>query len=476
MHILRPLVKPYTTTLDSVLEAITQVGDIVLLLCAIPFHMTFRMIFPIYDVVWNRWILRKKPSASEEPQKETASPVEEKQEGPSEYGETRTRKRALHNAHIKAFEDEPSPEVSIYATPGAAPEVWHPPPSAYEDSPPNVPAGLPTPPAEDQIDRNQYVDEWRQYEAFPSAWPASPPSTIPGLPSEFPERLPSLGGVLANVAKESQQGFRRSLLLPRESLNPDSDGGLSDDHEERTGVHTDDEMEIDGEYYEEEDDFNVTLRTPYPLSRIRDVSGMTAAFEDGDDSTGLSTIDYDSPLQTRTNSEASVPSPLEDSPSAGRKRRLPSPAHTAKTTRPAMREKTGSQETIRVKAAPTRPSVRAPLVSRKQSSGKSEESSASDPLVKENADDTSIVKKRLVETGLKARPGTVRPMATKIGENKVPPRKMPAASIPRAPVRQTTAKPAPKLATASSKESMKRKLGEKPEEVAQEAPANVVDS
>lgn len=455
LHILRPLVKPYAATLDSVLEFITQVGDLLFLLCAVPFHLISSM----FDTVWNRWILRKR-AAPQEPA-EPASPVEEEekqQKGPTEHGETRTRRRALHNAHIKAAAEPPSPEVSIYATPKAAPEISQPSASAYQDSPPRPTVGLPTPPAEDRVKKPKYVDEWRQYEAFPSAWPASPPSNVSGLPSDS---IPSLDDVLAGAAKESQQGFRRSLQLSRESLNPDSDDNLSDDREARTGVHIDDDMEIDEQYEDDEDDFNVTLRTPYPLSRIMNVSGMTATIDDDsyDESTGISTTDYDSPLRTRTNSDASAPS-LDGSPSTAKKRRLPSPARLNKVARPVMRERSGTQDTIRAKAAPTRPSVRAPLVTRKQSS--KGESSANEGVGAEEADDTSVVKKRLVETKPKSNTAALRPVTTKVGENKVPPRKIPAATGPRGPVRTAaTVKPAPKLTVTNSKDSAKRRLAEK---------------
>lgn len=199
LHILRPVVKPYTATLDTMLEFITQVGDLIFLLCAVPIHM----VASAYSAVRRR--LSWRTSAATEETKAPEVPVEEKQQGVSEHGETRTRKRALHNAHLKAAAEPPSPEVSIYATPRAAPELWQPPPAAFEDSPPRSHVGLPTPPAEDRQSKPKYVDEWRQYEAFPSAWPASPQSNISGLPSES---LPSFDEMLANAAKAPQSTLR----------------------------------------------------------------------------------------------------------------------------------------------------------------------------------------------------------------------------------------------------------------------------
>lgn len=181
---------------------------------------------------------------------------------------------------------------------------------------------------------------------------------------------------------ETQQGFRRSLLLPREPRNPGSDGDLSDEnqmkgvqqtHTQHTSTtpppqahdHTDhnsgtemsvdedtrsqthDDEESGSDMDEDEDMFNTTLRTP---SRRR--TGRRQQVEDEDDeeylddlmltppprmkpafsidsvatrSTGLSTTDNGSSLRTRTNSIASTdPSSIPDAPSlAGKKRRLP---------------------------------------------------------------------------------------------------------------------------------------------------------
>lgn len=415
---LRPLVKPYTGTLDSILEVVQQFGDLALLLCAVPLHLV--------SSVYRRWILREKPTvAAEQPE----SPGDEQETGVSEFGQTRARKNALHNAHLKAAAAQPS-------TPN--PELWRPPPSAYDDSPPSRPVGLPTPPAEDHLFYTppQHVDEWRQYEAFPSAYPATPPSRTSGLPPMYPSLHSSLEGLPNHTS--DQPGFSRSLQPPRESENPDSDGDLSDDHHYHAGVHTEDEMSVD-EDYEEEDDFNVTLRTPYPLSRIMNVSDMTTVSEESqsNDSTGLSTIDYGSPLQTRTNSEASNYDQSDASSTAGKKRPLPASVRIMQTTRPVMRERSSTQDTIRAKPPFTRPSIRLPLASRTQT--KDDDSSADDVPAKEDAEE--VIKKRRVETKPGARRVPARQPLAKQGENRAPlTRKLPTGGITmtRTPVRPAT--------------------------------------
>jgi hypothetical protein len=398
----------------------------VLLLCAIPLQFV--------SAPYHRWISRKaKPVNAEEPEKEEKefeSIVDKRQSTQSEYGQTRSRKRALHDAHSKVITAQSSAQIKAPIPQRAVPEIWRPPPPAYDDSPYRAPVGLPTPPSEAQMlpPLNQNVDEWHQYEAFPSAYPATPHHSTSGLPSSnYATPLSAFTAAAERVSDETaDQGFRRSLESLRESENPDYEGDLSDDLHETNGVHTDDEMSVE-EDYEEEDDFNVTLQTPYPLSRIVNVSGMTAGSQD---STGLDTFDEDSPLQSRTNSQSSTYSQADASPTT-RKRRLPSPAQStvsSRTTRP----KTPDQATIRARAVPARPTIRPPLASRKQSRG-GESSEAQD-----QEETSSVVKKQRAEMPAGSRRTNARPLPTKQEPNKAPPRKVPTSTAPRAPLRTTT--------------------------------------
>lgn len=446
LHVLRPMIKPYTETLDALLEFIQQLGDLIAVLCAIPISI----VSPIY----HRFFSRKEPAPPEI--EDPVIPPKPEDFGRSEFGETRSRKRALHNAHAKATAASSGSQVHTKESTKATHEIWHPPPPAYDESPRRVSAGLPTPPSEDQMGapKHPYVDEWRQYEAFPAAYPATPLHTTSGLPSTLPPdyaaRLASMGGITEEADETHEQSFYMSLQSPRESPNPDSDGALSDDHYTHPGVHTDDEMSVDEEDYEEEDDFDVTLRTPYPLSRIMNVSGMTADSQATDDSTGLDTIDDGSPLQTRTNSTASSSS-QPDSPTAGRKRRAPSPTRLAKDVRPVVPRRSTAQDTIRARPASTRP----PL-SRLQTK---EETDAT-----EGGDDT--IKKRRAAPTSGARRLPVRQPIAKQAENKPPlAARRPAggAAAARAPVR-AAARPA--QGATGLREAARRRPGEAVKEVA----------
>src|ERR1700678_2559882 len=82
------------------------------------------------------------------------------------------------------------------------------------------------------------VDDLPSYPPFPAAYPLTPvhPPQIsmpePVHPSQFGViQGEGTGGAVANNDQNdgTQQGFWRSLLPPREPLNPGSDGDLSDE-------------------------------------------------------------------------------------------------------------------------------------------------------------------------------------------------------------------------------------------------------
>jgi len=203
---------------------------------------------------------------------------------------------------------------------------------------------------------NSNVDEWRQYPAFPSAYPPTPltkqtevvattiVSTVNNL---FPSSIPE---------ETQQQDFRQSLLSLHDPPNPSHADGLSDENF-CLGVQTEIEqfsisvMDVDdpnesmneeGEY-ESEDEFNVTLRTP-------DVRVVTSLKVPMDTPLGglspLSLVSKSSPLSISnhgssmyaTSSAASTPSSPEDSsavPSVliGRKRPLQESVKNLPSTR-----------------------------------------------------------------------------------------------------------------------------------------------
>lgn len=150
----------------------------------------------------------------------------------------------------------------------------------------------------------------------------SRPGLDPTLYPPIPEDLPT-------------QDFHRSLLSPREPLNPGFVRNLSDDYN-TPGVlrydHLDDiEMTVDGKdntsddyIEEEEDDFNITLQTPLPrLMSLRSPRPNILSFASCSTASRLSTIGNRSSLCTRTSSESSASSPTDSSSLAGKKRPFP---------------------------------------------------------------------------------------------------------------------------------------------------------
>ena len=179
--------------------------------------------------------------------------------------------------------------------------IWNPPPSSYADD-----EDAPTPPPETAAQREErrQADEWRRYPEFPSAYPSTPyvPSKLslssdgpmqkmPLAPSSFAPLQEEEEGSYASPAPSGQQDFHKSLLPAREPSDPSSSDSLSDEYREPGVQHlpaavrerssesnNEDEsssMEVDtsdvedGEE-EEEDSFNMTLKTPlHPSGSIR---------------------------------------------------------------------------------------------------------------------------------------------------------------------------------------------------------------
>ncbi|KAH9844345.1 uncharacterized protein C8Q71DRAFT_732208 [Rhodofomes roseus] len=429
LHVLRPVIKPYTSTLDILLEAGHMIGDFVLLAASIPVNSVLAH--------WRKWThsdkdpfheddsLREKRGAQRPDDvvppfiREAANGArpQAKRKGSSNSSSSSSRDRSAQRAASQhAFVPitasavpQPAARTSrasrIYREPsqGAQPppppyERWYPPTSAYAD---RSGSGLPTPPADSpppfeavQAEILAADAEWRQYPDFPAAYPPTPLQTAaPSLPgadglvAPVPLRAPQFAGIPEEDAGESdeededgegnatvRQGFRRSLLLPREFMNPDSAGDLSDEHEQpgiqSTEVHSDNGMDIDAHGDEDasmgssddqsepdsEDDFDVTLRTPRRMrvrSKTRDdtikarrnVYGLatTSAESLASNSTKLSTTDNGSSLRTmtRTNSEAShssrlssaAPSGSDAASIVGRKRRIATAIPRAPSTR-----------------------------------------------------------------------------------------------------------------------------------------------
>jgi hypothetical protein len=186
------------------------------------------------------------------------------------------------------------------------------------------------------------TDDWRQYPAFPSAYPPTPIVTKHKLvsTSKAVSRL-----LYPPIPEESsRQGFQKSLLPPREPLYPSRAGVLSDNYlisgmppfltgQLANANDADDSNITDGYENDDDDDFDVTLKTPLePRGSARSrphlrlfVSPPSVSVSSGvfspSRSAALTTVDNGSPLRTDTDSSFSLN--IGPSPIIGRKRPFP---------------------------------------------------------------------------------------------------------------------------------------------------------
>lgn len=233
-----------------------------------------------------------------------------------------------------------------------------------------------------------------------------------------------------DTVEVEEQGFQQSLQLPREI--PLSAGGLSDVHHSAEGVFSsEDEMDYEED---DDDDFNVTLRTPFALKRVQNMSNATTSSLDRDSniSTGLSTIDDASPIRTRTNSAASGSS----SSVAGRKRPLPSMEDSRPLRVPLKDRPPTSSQTVRVRPSSIHLNVRPPLqINRTRTSTSS---SGTENNLKEVVDDASSVAAKMRRVGTReesrkepVRRTTIRPSVQVGVKESVVRRTASVTSIPR---------------------------------------------
>ena len=229
-------------------------------------------------------------------------------------------------------------------------QIWHPPRSSYIDdgedqadltlrpSDPSIPSKDFQGSQEETLIAQKELDEWRQYPPFPSAYPPTPLAVT--------SRLAAVSIVRSTIypaieEERSKQDFQKSLLPPREPLNPSPAGDLSDQsftfgispyHLARQATTTDeadDSMSTDD--YEDEDEFNTTLRTPLqPLGSIRAqlLPRRLASLASGSSAvpsrlSTLTTADGGSSLRTRTSSETLSTSESIPASVIGKKRSYP---------------------------------------------------------------------------------------------------------------------------------------------------------
>jgi hypothetical protein len=373
LHVIRPLLKPYVSTLDAVLKFVHNLGDFILLILSLPFSAAISWWYgPSTDEDQAGLTEVDSESVRSYPDEQPAPSMERPNyrgqrntQGPPTSGEdSRSRRGILGNGHIPyprgvSRETRNSSDTlrsRFYAPPGASSqrhEIWRPPPSSQEDideDQAEYPEVVPLVSMPEPVIPAISVDDLPSYPPFPAAYPLTPvhPSQIgmpePVHPSQFGViQGEGAGGAVANNDQNdgAQQGFWRSLLPPREPLNPGSDGDLSDEtkypgvqiHETRYVTSSDGDEDME-DYETEEDSFDVTFQTPkhrrilraVPMGR--DVSNAsivteaTVASSVPSETTGLTTDHHGSSLRTTTIT-ASRSSSLGSSGATGVKRPFP---------------------------------------------------------------------------------------------------------------------------------------------------------
>ena len=425
LHVVRPIIKPYTRTLDATLELLLMIGDFVFALATYPlqlalkwWHKRFGAHFePLEtehdthggssdDVDTSEFPTSFLASSSgphveldsEPPEATTvqftqkslseASDADQRQlsndprshnpgsrfpntlpnRNPEASSSTNPKKGTRHpaqkNSKVVAG-DNASVVNSITASRGHQGEgeasfhhqIWYPPRSSYavdgEDRAdltlrPSDPSGPSKDPQEAITPHDQeQSDEWRQYPAFPSAYPPTPLVVTSRLAGTSIARSSAIYPPIEE--ERSQQGFQRSLLPPREPLNPSPAGDSSDRsftfgispynfaYHATTTDEADDSMSTDD--YEDEDEFNMTLRTPLqPLGSLRSQTAprRLASFPSGSSAASvpsrlstLTTADEGSSLGTHTSSESLSASKAIPASVIGKKRSYPrtKPSH-----------------------------------------------------------------------------------------------------------------------------------------------------
>ncbi|KAK0207025.1 hypothetical protein DFS33DRAFT_1318531 [Desarmillaria ectypa] len=374
LHVIRPLLKPYTASVDALLDLVRMFGDIMFVLSAFPIRYIHAWWCHIRPSILDQYVSirqRVRPTAPDE-----ATTTSSSMRSASSSTSTLLNANSLHattsqeaatagpsrilkesvgqkvNAGPRPdFSLDPSMKPSVASV--TSHQIWYPPPSTYRDSAEenislestsdvNRYDGLPDIVSEHTVQELMQMEEWRQYPAFPSAYPATPL-----LPTST---LPNISAVMLSFAESEgdrtlrQQDFEQSLKSSRASLEPNLAELLSDNTDQNQVLDDDNSNEEDspmsvdvsmGE--DDEDDFNITLGTPLPptntfKSRLgkRPIRPLVLESDDGVSSdatspTALSTTDYGSSLHTPTSSEASFNESLPQQASlvASRKRALP---------------------------------------------------------------------------------------------------------------------------------------------------------
>ena len=254
----------------------------------------------------------------------------EKQIGTSNFLEPSRQSGSPSRRNGKAHAGNPDPETELDLP---APlndtmpqhQIWHPPPNSSDDDDDFM---------RDAIlkQQQQELDEWRQYPAFPSAYPPTPLAVTATLVTTSLTTYPPI------EEEQYHQDFRPSLLPPRRPLNPSHAADTSDANFTTLGNSPSilDAGSVSSDISDDEDQSNITLQTPLPVTRTlrsqshvpRPVSILSelSVASVGSRASALTTSDVGSPLQTQesvSDSSSSASKPVQSIPIIGKKRAFP---------------------------------------------------------------------------------------------------------------------------------------------------------
>ena len=424
LHLVRPIIKPYTRTLDATLELLLMVGDFVFALSTYPLHLALQWWHKRFGAYYEPLETEQDtqggssdvdtsevptsflgsssgPRAELDVEQPETAPLQLPPKVTSENSPRQLSNGArLRNSgpRVPSTVLNPNPEASsstnlkkeirrqrtlppsqkdskvatgvnssVVNPPNVEPtghrrgeasfrhQIWHPPRSSYiEDGEDQANLTLrpsdPTVPSRDLqafqeaiAHEQKELDEWRQYPPFPSAYPPTPLVVTSRLATTSIVRSSSIYPAIEE--ERSQQDFHESLLPPREPLNPSPAGDLSDQlftfgispyhlsHQATTTDEADDSMSTDD--YEDEDEFNMTLRTPLqPLGSLRSqplhrrlvsLASRSSAVSMPSRLSTLTTADDGFSLRTRTSSDSLSAEASKSNPVSviGKKRSYP---------------------------------------------------------------------------------------------------------------------------------------------------------
>ncbi|KAG6877370.1 hypothetical protein C0993_008146 [Termitomyces sp. T159_Od127] len=388
LNFIRPLVKPYSPTIDLVLDLSRMFGDILFVVLAIPTE---------YVHVWyKKYVSRSDNSLYSETDSNptTTTPLT----GPVPNNPSRVAENGRHDhrpvrfsekkrSHRKPSDDsdhQPSrsrtrvdqvgqrAQARIHLDPH---QIWYPPPSSYTDEEDAREAAVSASQPPSSIDETRGLlgegsqeqktfDEWRQYPAFPSAYPPTPMavSTVSLPKNSTAATYVANSLMLAEIPEEAlQQDFSKSLLPPRKPLDPGFVKGLSDEIE-TPGVRYDclESMSVDS-FSEDEDSFNTTFQTPMrPLPATRSIlpidRGISVASSVATQSTALTSNTRNS-LETQSSIDSLSSDDISMSdfpPVLGKKRSLPLDVLDSNTTSQIISRRNGTREVVGDNAASQR--------------------------------------------------------------------------------------------------------------------------